>query len=559
MELNRRTALGVGLGGLTAALTGCTDALRRPAAETAAPSTSPAAPSTSNALVIGAADSPAVRDPYRSWDTEVFRRSRQVCQTLLGIDPQTGAARPWLARTHEVSADGRQHTFVLHDGLRFSDGTACDADAVVANVRRWAEASTSSGGPEQIGSPFVTVFGAPADHRQCRFDSVEAHGRHTVRLHLTHRLRHLPAALTSPQFAILAPGCWEDDGAASTPIGTGPHRWATRSEAEKTLKQAGREPTEADDTDVFLLNEHHNDQTGQSPAARTVLVDALGRAPTRLRQLRRGTVDVIDVVTPDQLRPLVETGAQVLQRDPLSVLYLGMNLSHPVMRSLYVRQAVARGVDRPALARNPIFLDGTALAHDVVPPTLGVDPEAAERYDVHPGEAKRLLSRAGYEQEPLELMYPTGTGRPSMPQPEQIYAQVAEDLGKIGLHVVPVPVPPSQDYLRAVLERGSRAMHLMSRDGLYRDAHAFLEPLCRSSTAETHYDNPQTRRLLREAAGADDEDRRAAYARIVRSLSLDLPVLPLVYPISAVAIGERVGRYPSSPQLDEHWADIRLS
>ena len=57
----------------------------------------------------------------------------------------------------------------------------------------------------------------------------------------------------------------------------------------------------------------------------------------------------------------------------------------------------------------------------------------------------------------------------------------------------------------------------------------------------------------------DDEARRGLFRRVVRAMALDLPALPLVYPISALATGPRVASYPTSPQLDEPFARVRLT
>ncbi|XNZ00858.1 ABC transporter substrate-binding protein [Micrococcus luteus] len=559
MEMSRRAALGLGLSGLTLTAAGCTEDLRRPARPTPTPTPSqtgaPASVGRGDFLVVGAAGRPTARDPHLQWDSETFRLSRQVFETLLGVDPETGAAVPALAEHHEVTVDGRIHRFRLRKDVVFSDGAPCDADAVVANVERWARADEHA---SATASPFVSVFGAHLGEDDCRLDAVEAEDERTVRLTLSAPLHHLTMALTAPHFAVSSPASWDrtartPQGEVRSPAGTGPYRWASVREAERILSSA----PSVQYGSVLLPNTLYR---GERPSTSPVVVAAWGRVDTRLREFRRGHADVIDVVSPPQLRPLVESGAQVLQRDPLSVLYLGMNTAHPVMGSLYIRQAVAKGVDRPALARSRLFLNGTAMAHNVVPPTLGVDNEDAERYDINPREARDLLELAGYDGEPLEFLYPTGTARPSMPTPELVYAMIAEDLGKIGLHIVPVPVPADQDYLRTVLRRGDRALHLMSRDGLYRDPHAFIEPLCRSDAAETNYDNPLVRELLKRAAIAEDEERRReVFRQIVASLALDLPVLPLVYPISATAVGARVRSYPTSPHLDEHFSAVRLS
>lgn len=555
MQPSRRAFLGLGVTGLGLGLGGC--ASPGPvASSTPAPSGSSASATTSTRpLVVGAPGRPLTRDPFAAWDTESLRVVRQVLEPLLGVDPDTGAPTARLAE-HSVSDDGLVHTFSLTEGLRFSDDTPCDAAAVVANVERWA-APPERTGTATTPSPFVAAFGGTAGDSASAFRDVAATDARTVRLRLRRPLRHLAAALASPRFAVSSPASWtrtvEVDG---TPVptfaGTGTHRWADADEHARVVDALDGPGS----TTVLVPNERHRAATSELP---TAAVRAWGAASTRLRELRRGNADVIDVVAPGQLRPLVEAGTQVLPRDPFSVLYLGMNLAHPLMRSLYLRQAVAYAVDRPRLASSDVFLEGTALAQDLVPPALGVALEDGPRYDVNPSRASRLLELAGYRGEPLELLYPTGSAWPSLPEPERVFAMVAEDLGTVGMRIVPVPVPAEQDYLRTVLAREGRALHLMGRDGLYRDPHAFLEPFARSARAETGYLNPEVVRAVDAAASEDDDERRRELHRSAgRALLLDLPALPLVHPISALAAGPRVASYPTSPQLAEPFAEIRL-
>lgn len=563
MELSRRGFMGLGLASLGVGLSGCArEAPATPAASTpTVPSAAPAAPAVPRPFVVGAPGRPLTRDPAGAWDAETFRLSRQVLETLLGVDPDTGAPTPQLVESHTVSDDGLTHEFRLLDGVVFEDGAPCDAAAVAANVTRWSTPPTPVDGTVAMPSPFVSAFGGHAGTEETAFAGVETPDERTVRLRLRSRLHHLPAALSSPPFAISSPGSWDrtvrvGDADVVTPAGTGAFRWAT---AEEAAAHAAREPAAADPADVTLLMPADRHR-GDAPATGPVAVHAWGRASTRLRELRRGTADVIDVVAPSQLRPLVEAGTQVLPRDPLAVLYLGMNLAHPQLRSQHLRQAVAHAVDRGRLASSDVFLEGTAQAHDLVPPALGVGDEEAEHHDLDPDRAERLREMSGYAGEPLEFLYPLATGRPSLPEPERVYAMVAADLGAVGITVTPVPVPDDEDYLRAVVSRPTRALHLMGRGGAYRDPHAFLEPIARSGRAETNYDNPRVVRDLAAAAAEPDDDRRRELHRgVVRAMALDLPALPLVYPISALATGPRVASYPTSPQLDEPFARIGVT
>lgn len=310
MQPTRRAFLGGGLGLLGLGAVGCT--------------TSPAAPSTAaptssgpgRLLVVGAPARALTRDPARALDVESFRLIRQVFETLLGVDPDTGAPTPRLAERHEESDGGRLHTFHLVSGVVFDDGEPCDAAAVVANIERWAAAPAPVDGTVTPPSSFVSAFGGYAGDADSAFAGVEARGELEVRLRLHSPRRHLAAALASPAFAISSPASWDrtvdvDGSEVTTPAGTGPYRWADAAEtAELTRAHPG-----ASGATILVPSARHR---GSDPAAYPVAVQAWGRASVRLRELRRGTADVIDVVAPGQLRPLVEAGTQVLPRDPLA-------------------------------------------------------------------------------------------------------------------------------------------------------------------------------------------------------------------------------------------------
>lgn len=189
MQPTRRAFLGGGLGLLGLGVAGCT--------------TSPAAPSTAaptssgpgRLLVVGAPARALTRDPARALDVESFRLIRQVFETLLGVDPDTGAPTPHLAERHEESDGGRLHTFHLVSGVVFDDGEPCDAAAVVANIERWAAAPAPVDGTVTPPSSFVSAFGGYAGDADSAFAGVEAHGELEVRLRL-----HSPAATSRPRW-----------------------------------------------------------------------------------------------------------------------------------------------------------------------------------------------------------------------------------------------------------------------------------------------------------------------------------------------------------------------
>lgn len=561
MDLSRRTVLSAAATALAFSVTGCAHTLRSAGQQTTSPAPTPTTPeptvSTVHPLRVGTAAPPRTLDPAWADDAESHRVTRQVAETLVGVDPDTGAPTPLLATRWTITPDGLRYTFILRPDVLFHDGTALTAETVVANVERWSRL------PEELGArriaqmprlSFDSVFGGYAGEDGCRFDSVEATDETTLVITLTDPVTFLLDALTAPSFAITSPASWEHAQTRMTQTpdsqlpearvaGTGPYRWAQAEEPDESAQDAHR-PLRLEIWDQYW---------GDRPQMGPVTLQVSPRSEDRLRDLRRDELDVFDVVTPDLLRPLVQGGAQILQRDPVSVLYLGMNLSHPVMNRLYVRQAVAHAVDRRALATEE-FLAGTSTAHFFVPPSLGVDPEELTTYGYDQAEAERLLGLGSYEGEDLEFLYPVYTARPYLPSPERIYARISADLGRVGIRVRPVPVPWDEDYAHRVRSHSTRAFHLGGRTAQFRDPHSFIEPLFGRDNAEFAYQNRRVSETIDLARSASDPSaRRDLYAQAAASVALDLPALPLAFPISALAAGPRIQSYPVSPVLDERF------
>ncbi len=76
-------------------------------------------------------------DPADETDGESFMVCQQILEGLLGFKPGTVEVIPVLAEKYEVSADGLEWTFHLRKGVKFTDGTDFNADAVIFNFERW--------------------------------------------------------------------------------------------------------------------------------------------------------------------------------------------------------------------------------------------------------------------------------------------------------------------------------------------------------------------------------------------------------------------------------------
>lgn len=545
-EIDRRRLLGLAsaagtlaLGGRLAAESGGSDA------STAAHPASQESGDAEEAVVVAGVSAVRSMDPALAVDTETERVCRQVYESLLGVDLDTGETTALLARDWSVSDDGLTYEFRLRDDVTFHDGTALDADVVVANFRRWGRLDKLYGAgtlSRTVTTPFVAVFGGFLGEEDCALESVEAADATTVTLTLSAPIVDLPQALTMAPFGIASAETLDDDDpglVARRPTGTGAYRVVEIDEQQARLQA-------------------YEDHWDGAPPASAITVRTLPRAFDRLRELQRGAVDVYDYITADTLRPLVQSGRLILQRDPFSVLYLGFNLDHPVMSDVRIREAVAHAVDRDGLVQQH-FLEGSRATRQFIPAALDVQSDDAERREHSRGAAEELLAEAGYDGEPLPFYYPMNATRSYLPQPEAIFAALAADLAAVGLRIEPRPIPWDDGYLDTMLGDDQRAMHLLGRNGGYRSPHSFFGPLFQQTGPEFRYDSEKVRDLLREARSTlDDQDRAEIYRQVADHLAEDLPALPLVHPISGLALGGDVSDYPMSPVLIEPFREITL-
>ena len=89
-----------------------------------------------NVLVVGQIAEPKSLDPATVTAVNDFRILMNVYDGLVRYKDGTLEVEPALAKSWDISADGKVYTFTLRSGVTFHDGTAVDADAVKFNFDR---------------------------------------------------------------------------------------------------------------------------------------------------------------------------------------------------------------------------------------------------------------------------------------------------------------------------------------------------------------------------------------------------------------------------------------
>ncbi|NMM83551.1 ABC transporter substrate-binding protein [Rhodococcus sp. SRB_17] len=126
-----------------------------------------------------------------------------VYDVLMRYDADSEKFEPQMAKSLEESVDHLTWTLTLRDGVRFSDGTPFDADAVVASINRY----------NQKRGMFAPLFNEVVQN-------ITAKDPATVEFTLNKPWHNFPAILSYGQGMIVAPSSQQGD--KFTPIGAGP-------------------------------------------------------------------------------------------------------------------------------------------------------------------------------------------------------------------------------------------------------------------------------------------------------------------------------------------------
>ncbi|MGO2807006.1 MAG: ABC transporter substrate-binding protein [Glutamicibacter arilaitensis] len=602
LNLVSRRALLTGTLATTAlALAACTG--NSGTAGSASPAASASSTPVPRTLRLAAAAPPVKFDPAIVADNESFRVTRQVYETLIDINPDTGGAVAGLAEAWTESPDGLRYTFTLRQGVLFHDGTELNAKAVVANFNRWENlsatlrADSTQGftdvfhfgsdipklptvkdlekefqgveGPteaelaaqqlrlkqlEELATQYKTDLfeGKSKDGTASYFESVKATDTYLVTLNLRRRLPGLIEALTLPGMAIAAPsaltGGPKENPAQSLstkPVGTGPYTFVSNKDGVVRLE-------------IFKDYWNQSRLAENKTHPEVALISSVPSPYNREGALLADEIDGFDMVSVDTMRTLVRNAKVVVQRDPFSVLYLGMDQRNKWLAKPEFRMAIAHAVNRTSLAEK-LFLQGSKNASTLLPSALSIPaPEETPNHDTT--KAKTLLADLGYNGEEIEFAYPLRVSRNYLPLPERTFAQIADDLAAAGIRVKPRPIAWTDGYVQTVQSKDFNGLHLLGFSGGYRSADDFLSGILSSKENEFGYTSPllDSQIMLARSIPAG-EAQTAAYADILTTLNADLPVLPLVFPISALAFNGNVTFYPPSPMLNECYADVQMT
>ena len=318
---------------------------------------------------------PTTLDPQGAIHATGVQINKVIFESLIQLDPG-GVARPLLATSWETSPDGKTWTFKLHDGVKFHDGTAFDAQAVKFTLDRSVDGSAGGSSAQAFLGPF---------------DRAEVVDRLTIRMHFKKPYPALLDGLETGYLAIVSPAAVKQYGKefGQHPVGTGPYVFESWTRGQQVILKKNPAYNWAPPT-MKHQGAGYVDQ---------IVYRFIPEHQTRLAALEKGEVDLI-------LRaPGPDIGR--LREDKRFVVYLNMfkgaptmflvNAAKPPTNELVVRQAMLYAINREAVVKAVTFGVST-VAYGPLKPTIwpywkGVE----EMYRYDPAKARQMLDQAGWK------------------------------------------------------------------------------------------------------------------------------------------------------------------
>lgn len=293
-----------------------------------------------------------------------------VYDRLVHFEPATGDPGPGLATSWEYNDDMTQFTMQLRDDVVFHDGEAFNADAVIANLDRYAYAVEQGG--ENAGATVTTTVGF--------MESWEATGEYEVVVDLVEPTGQFEFYMGMQAGMMLSPASFEGNvlGIDIPGVGSGPYMVA---DFETNVR-----------TDLERNDDYWDGYEGR-PATFELHYVPDGQA--RLNAVQSGEAN-ISVVDATQIPEVESAGLEVQVNQQQGLWHIYSNHSG-VMGDRLVRQAFAHSIDREGLAE-AFGYGSTFPAWQIIPEGSPVYlDELHEYYPYDIERAQELLAEAGYE------------------------------------------------------------------------------------------------------------------------------------------------------------------
>lgn len=314
-------------------------------------------------LVIGHYGDTPNFDTHNNLNDNGMRINMSVYDPLVRMDNETYEIKPCIAESWSVSEDGREYTFAIKSGVKFSDGTDMTVDDVVFSMERGMEM------PLAVPS-FARVTG------------VEKVDDSHVKLILDGPYPEFLFAMALPTAGILSKAPFESMGEAAfanNPVTTGPYCVSEWKTGEKVVLKA---------------NEHYH--MGEVPI-KTVEYRVITDPNSAVLSLESGDIDAYVDVAQSSFSRIENNDKLTLHKgQAFGMNFIQLNCSIPPFDNVDARIAMAYATDKDSMLYGILEGDGTIVDTFATPEYLGYTDQVT-KYPYDLDKAREYFDKAGVD------------------------------------------------------------------------------------------------------------------------------------------------------------------
>lgn len=466
-------------------------------------SSSTSGPKHGNTLTVAIGIDPDTLDPAAQTTTTAAQIVDMMAETLVTLD-QNGKIQPLLATKWTSSTDGLNWTFTLRTGIKFSDGTPFNAQAVKFSIDRLLSPTTFKSQPGVLGGKTGIDHVVAVDDTHVQFFLKTPFAAFVSALTQTN------AAIISPASVNVAPNKPE---VITQPVGTGPYIFKERL---------------ASDHITMVANKNY---WGIKPNYDTQTFKIVPEAASREALIKSGGADIIATPPANDIPALQadNTLKVLLGADDRTVQIIinTQDSTQPLLQKPEVRQALNYAIDKTAIIKTVMFGAATPVNAPMANTLFGYCQTGNYNYD--PTKAKSMLQAAGAAGMSVKLVSPTGR----YVQDIQVANAVAGYLRDVGLKVDGPGTTDWPTYVATYADVPAASaktdLSLLGWAPAYMDASQGLQQFYSTQAPpagleSSYYKNPQVDALIAQGNSSTDQNARAqAYCSAAKTVWNDAP------------------------------------
>jgi peptide/nickel transport system substrate-binding protein len=317
---------------------------------------------TQGAVVLKwAVDFPANWDPVVQGSGGGFRVLALAYASLTEID-EHGNAQPGLAESWRYNEAGDQVTFHLRPGLRFTDGTPVNAEAVKLYLERAKSQPNSA-----LDGDLTSIA------------SVRVASELDVVIHLTQVDHQIPLLLGQRVAQITSPKAAEDPRALNaSPVGAGPFKVVELVPESHVYLRKNPDYWDAKNIHIEEVRVYAGtDWAMVVPSIQTGVYDFAG-------------------IPPSQIKAAESAGIAVVQQPGFNASNLSINVNKKPFSDPAVLEAVRHAINRQEFVDKVTLGRGTATNQPFPRGYIAYDEASEDRWPYDPAKARQILRDAGY-------------------------------------------------------------------------------------------------------------------------------------------------------------------